>query len=565
MISAEATEIVRGGLHAHLGVRIALIPGVDGFLQARDLVGRVELTKDELHLLATRHRRSTGRARDGCGRAAGCQQRDRADSQAAAKNLATRDRPIACGILKTNYLEEFMPLTRSGSARPNVILMIADDHRYDAIGAYGDPTVQTPVLDDLVRGGVSFDRTYILGGQTAAVCAPARASLMTGHNPIRAAVTTDVVPPRGVLPIRPDLPLLPEVFRQVGYFTFHVGKWHNDPASLVRAFRAGDHVFLGGMSDHRRVPVFDFDPSGIFPEAARFIAEGFSTEIFSDAAISFLSSYDDEQPFFLYVAYTAPHDPRTPPPEFAALYDPEHIPLPANVLPEHPFDNGELRVRDELLAPFPRTAEVIRQHIADYFGMISHLDAQIGRVLDVLAETGHGENTIVVYTADHGLAVGQHGLMGKQNTYEHSVHVPAIVRGPGLPAGRRVSGLTHTYDLYPTLCELAGVPVPETLESRSLLPLLSGASQIRNSVHAMYKDVQRMASDGHWKLIEYSRAAERGVGSDRAQLFDLASDPLELSDRSGDAACHGELERLREDLRAWQQQIGDPMLERGAC
>ena len=450
---------------------------------------------------------------------------------------------------------------RDRPRRPNVVFMIADDHRYDAIGACGDPVVQTPVLDQLVERGVSFDRTYILGGQTPAVCAPARASLLTGTNPLLAAATPDVVPPRGVLPIRPELPLLPQVLRQAGYTTFHVGKWHNDPASLARAFGGGGRVFLGGMSDHRRVPVYDFDPTGAYPEQARFIAEGFSTEIFCDAAIRFLRTHAGESPFFLYLAFTAPHDPRTPPPAYAALYDPDRIPLPANVLPAHPFDNGELRVRDEQLAPFPRTPEVIRQHIADYYGMSSHLDAEIGRVLDVLTETGQADNTIVVYTADHGLAVGQHGLMGKQNLYEHSVRVPAIVRGPGLPVGRRVPALAHTYDLYPTICELAGVPVPETVESRSLLPLLSGTSaHHRDSVHAMYKDVQRMASDGHWKLIAYSRSTKQAVGTDRVQLFDVQADPLETNDRSGDPACQANLERLRADLRAWQQAIGDPLL-----
>src|SRR5436853_2751265 len=122
--------------------------------------------------------------------------------------------------------------------------------------------------------------------------------------------------------------------------------------------------------------------------------------------------------------------------------------------------------------------------------MISHPDAQVGRVLQALDELGQADSTIVVYTADHGLAVGQHGLMGKQNMYEHSVHVPAIVRGPGLPRGYRVAGLAHTYDLYPTLCELMGVPVPATVESRNLLPLLSPVSDRsgRASVHAVYRD-----------------------------------------------------------------------------
>jgi arylsulfatase A-like enzyme len=215
-----------------------------------------------------------------------------------------------------------------------------------------------------------------------------------------------------------------------------------------------------------------------------------------------------------------------------------------------------------LLAPFPRTPEVIRQHIADYYGMISHLDAQVGRVLEALDDVGQADNTIVVYTADHGLAVGQHGLMGKQNMYEHSVHVPAIVRGPGLPRGQRVAALAHTFDLYPTICQLTGAQVPATVESRNLLPLLSHAADRsgRDSVHAVYRDVQRMVSDGRWKLIVYSRSESRSVGVDREQLFDLQSDPCELTDRSADEECQSRLEDLRENLRAWQHVVGDPLV-----
>ena len=136
-----------------------------------------------------------------------------------------------------------------------------------------------------------------------------------------------------------------------------------------------------------------------------------------------------------------------------------------------------MRLRDEVLAGFPRTEGEIRQHIADYYGMISHMDAHIGQVLKALEASGKANNTIVVYTADHGLAVGQHGLLGKQNMYEHSVSVPLVVRGPGVPAAAKIEQLSLTYDIYPTLCELAEIEVPETVESRSLLPLLRGEKE----------------------------------------------------------------------------------------
>jgi arylsulfatase A-like enzyme len=455
-------------------------------------------------------------------------------------------------------------------ARPNVLFIIADDHRYGAIHAQGDPIVETPVLDGLMAQGVSFDRTYHFGGLTGGVCVPARACLMAGANPFRALASKDLADHQGLRTINPAMPTLPETFRKAGYHTYHVGKWHNDTASFHRSFAGGAKIFIGGMSDHYRVPVFDFDPTGAYPRSARYEGGRHSTELFGQAAVQFLRGYrrgsggsgeGSARPFFLYLAFTAPHDPRTPPPEYAARYPPEAMPLPPNVLPAHPFDNGDLRTRDEALAPWPRTPEVVRRHVADYCGMISHLDAWIGRILQTLDETGLAGNTIVVYTADHGLAVGQHGLFGKQNLYEHSARVPCILRAPGIQGGRRIAALTYTPDLHPTLCELAGVPVAETVETRSLVPLLRGdADRVRDRVCQVYKDVQRMVCDGRWKLIRYFRSQERpGAGTDGVQLFDLESDQWETRDLSADPACAAHLERLAAQLAAWQRAVEDPM------
>ena len=133
-----------------------------------------------------------------------------------------------------------------------------------------------------------------------------------------------------------------------------------------------------------------------------------------------------------------------------------------------------MRIRDEVLAPFPRTPEIVQQHIADYYGMITHMDAEMGRVLQTLAANGHLENTIIIYTADHGLAVGQHGLLGKQNLYDHSIRVPSIFAGPGVPEGVTVDALTYLYDVFPTVCDLTDVACPDTAEGCSLVPLMNG-------------------------------------------------------------------------------------------
>jgi len=195
-----------------------------------------------------------------------------------------------------------------------------------------------------------------------------------------------------------------------------------------------------------------------------------------------------------------PHDPRVAPREFMEMYHPADIPLPASFLPMHPFDNGEMTVRDEQLAPWPRTPEVIRRHLADYYACITCLDYHLGRVFDCLKTLGQLDNTVIIFAGDNGLSLGEHGLMGKQNLYEFGgMHVPLIIAGPGI-AHRQSEAFVYLYDLFPTLCDLAGVPVPASSEGRSLVPVLSGkATQLRDSLFTAYKDVQRAVRTDRWK------------------------------------------------------------------
>ena len=446
------------------------------------------------------------------------------------------------------------------SSQPNVLFLIADDHRASAIGAYGDPTVKTPTLDQLCAEGASFRQNCHMGGLSGAVCVPTRACVHTGAHVFRASVGNDMEVRRALQTLDPGHTFLAELFRRNGYATFATGKWHNDAASFARSFSAAENVFFGGMDSHFAVPVQDYDPSGGYDTGRGRIADQFSTDLFGDAAIRFLERQDGEQPFFLYCAFTAPHDPRTPPQDWSDAYAPEAMPLPANFIGTHPFDNGEMWVRDEKLAGFPRTPEETRRHIAEYYGMISDMDEKIGEILAALARSGLDENTIVVYTADHGLSVGQHGLFGKQNLYDHSVRTPLLLRGPGVPRNTQVDAVTHTYDVYPTLCELAGLEVPASVDALSLAPLMDGAAEdTRPYVHSVYKHVQRMVRDREWKLITYLRDGD--AGSDRTQLFHIPSDPWELDDRSEDGTVAGERERLERELARWQEAVNDPLFQ----
>ena len=442
--------------------------------------------------------------------------------------------------------------------KPNILFIIADDHTHRAVGAYGNTVVKTPALDHLAERGTAFLENRIMGGMNGAVCVPTRACVLTGVNVFQAI---DYKNSKSA--IHPELSILPEVFRRAGYHTFATGKWHNDRQSFARGFTDARKVMFGGMSKHEEVPVQDFDPSGQYPDSRKVIEGTFSSELFGNAAIDFIRGYDRENPFFLYLAFTAPHDPRTPPKEYADMYDPKQIPLPENYMSDHPFDNGELySIRDEKLESWPRRPEAILRHIADYYGMISHMDAQIGRVVQALKDKGLLENTVIVYTADHGISIGQHGLMGKQNVYDHSIRVPLIVCGPGLPAGKKIRSLTYTYDIFPTLCELAGVPVPAQVDAESLLPLMDGSKHaVRDTVFTMYKEFQRSVTDGRWKLIRYYRSVKKNVGTDRIQLFDLQEDPWETRDLSQEPAHRERIAQLAVELKKWQIRLRDPLAD----
>jgi arylsulfatase A-like enzyme len=429
--------------------------------------------------------------------------------------------------------------------RPNILFLFTDDQRFDTIGALGNKQIITPNMDALVRTGTTFTNAYIMGSTSGAVCMPSRAMLMSGQNLFDLTRSGRTVPP--------EHSMLPEVLRRAGYVTFATGKWHNQRQPFARCFTAGANIFFGGMSDHYAVPVNDFDPTGEYPKESRPRRQGkHSSELFSDAAVDFLRNYKDDDPFLVYVSYTAPHDPRTAPKKYHDMYDPNKLTLPASFMPEHPFDNGQMRIRDEELAPWPRTPAEIRKHLADYYAMITHVDAQIGRVLNALRETGHADNTIIVFSADNGLAVGRHGLLGKQNLYEHSVHVPLIICGPGIPKAKKRTGLCYIHDLYPTLCEIVNVPIPKSVRTASLLPMLNRGKPVHSTLFFAYKDIQRGLRDDRYKLIEYSVKDARTT-----QLFDLKTDPAELNNLADDPAYTPHLRRLRTELLAWKDHLRD--------
>jgi arylsulfatase A-like enzyme len=437
-------------------------------------------------------------------------------------------------------------------APTNVLFIIVDDHQADALGCAGHPVVRTPALDALASDGARMARAYHHGSLVPAVCSPARACLLTGRTPFQCDTDPRATSHR-LVDIPLGMPTLPGSFRAAGYRTHLIGKWHNDTSSLHAGFTSGEALFLSGMCDHTAVPVHDFRADGGYTRTPDRVAGEFSTELFCGAARRFLASHPRDQPYFLYLSLTSPHDPRTPPEAFRKLYDGRRVPLPPSFAPEHPFDNGELEIRDETLAARPRTRVEIRRHLAEYYGMISHHDHALGGVFEAARARGDWENTLVVYVSDHGLAVGAHGLMGKQNLYEHSTRVPLLLRGPGVRSQRTHQALVQSFDLHPTVCELAGVPIPPGVEAVSFAPVLRGETgQARPEAICLYRDVQRMITDGRWKLITYD------VGGVRTeQLFDLDSDPHETQDLSGAPSLNALQDKLRSTLCRRLREIGD--------
>ena len=395
---------------------------------------------------------------------------------------------------------------------PNIVFIFADDQRADTIAALGNPVIKTPNLDRLVKRGVAFTRAYMQGGNQGATCVPSRAMLLSGRS--LAQIDEKLLKHQ----------TWPHAFGAAGYATFAAGKWHNGPPSIPKSFQQAKALFVGGMANPLKAPTSDMLPTGKLTPSK--ISPKHLCEEATDETLAFLKSQDGKQPFFSYLAFDGPHDPHIVPEGFPIDYAPASIPLPPNFLPQHPFDNGQMVIRDEQLMKWPRPEADVKTMLAEYYRYISFLDVQVGRVLDAVDASPYAANTIIVYAADSGVARGSHGLIGKQNLYEHSMRVPLIVAGPGIAADKRSEAMCYLFDVLPTLGKLCGVTTPPGFNGREFAAVLKDPSQsARPFLMFCYRSIQKALSDGRWKLIRYPHV-------DRTQLFDLQADPYETKDLS---------------------------------
>ncbi|HBV64947.1 MAG TPA: choline-sulfatase [Rhodopirellula sp.] len=460
--------------------------------------------------------------------------------QAGAQNMRQ-----LLAVLAITIAGVCLAVDRCETKYPNVVLVISDDQRPDTIAALGNRSIKTPHLDQLVqRGSVFLNATC-----ANPICTPSRGELLTGCTGIRNQVfdfgrTLD-----------PALKTLPEPFNDAGYTTWYCGKWHNDGRPGKHGYRSTRGLYTGGggkwwkpQTDYRGHPITGYK-GWIFrdqndqplPKLGVGLTPNISATI-ADAAIDVIES--STSPYLLHVNFTAPHDPLLIPRGFENLYDPASIPLPENFQADHPFDHGNRGGRDENLLPTPRTQQLVKADLAAYYAVISHMDSQIGRIIAAIDKSDQAQSTLIVFCSDHGLAMGSHGLRGKQNMYDHTIRVPIILAGPGIPKGKKLKGHAYLRDLFPTLVDLAGLP-PIQCDGRSQVPVLHGqASSMYDFTVGYFRNSQRMIRTDQWKLIEYPLVK-------KTQLFDLKNDPLEQHDLSI-APEHNELKRrLSAQLSQW--------------
>lgn len=409
-------------------------------------------------------------------------------------------------------------------SRPNILFVLVDDQSPFDFKFYNPASpLEAPNIERLAAEGMTFDAAHHMGAFVGAVCTPSRHMIMSGrtvwHLPIGPGAKTHCPPEL-------ETNTMAAVFNRAGYDTMRTCKKGNSYEGANRQFTVRHDADKRGGTDE----------SGSAWHA--------------DQVLNYLHDREtakDTDPFLIYFGFSHPHDTRDGKPELLARYgavnhkdknvvppeNPLLPPLPVNWLPAHPFPHGHPGLRDEVAVSGvweKRDERTIRNEVGREFACSENIDIQLGKVLARLRELGELENTYIFYTSDHGIAIGRHGLQGKQNLYEHTWRVPYIVKGPGIKPGSRAKGNIYLLDSLATICDLTGVPAPDSNEGISFKPVLMGAKEtIRETLYGAYnggtKPGMRSVKKGDWKLIQYDVMEGRVRES---QLFNLAENPNEF-------------------------------------
>jgi iduronate 2-sulfatase len=456
---------------------------------------------------------------------------------------------ILCGGLSQNVL--------GASAKPNVLFICVDDLK-PLLGCYGDKHIKSPNIDRLAQRGMLFECAYC----NQAVCAPSRNSLLTGVRP-----TTSGIYDLGTnfRVSAPDTVTLPQHFMQHGYRTeglgkiFHVGHGnHEDPVSWSVPPFGGKSIFYALPESHAKTGLTREEslfanqtdvrglPRGAPYEAADVPDNTYPDGQIADEAVRRLrAARERSEPFFLAVGFLKPHLPFCAPKKYWDVYERDsfHVPElrkpPEGAPPYAPTTWGEVRNYSDIPDVGPLNDDQARALIHGYHAAVSFVDAQLGRVLDELDRLQFSTNTIVVLWGDHGWHLGDHGMWSKHTNYEEATHIPLLIVAPGVakPATRS-RALVETVDLYPTLCELAGLPEPhnpQPLEGKSLVPVLGQpTAKTKDAVFHVFPRNRRR--DGailgravrteRYRLVEWKKPGAP-ISTADFELYDYQSDPLE--------------------------------------
>ncbi|HOB74505.1 MAG TPA: arylsulfatase [Phycisphaerae bacterium] len=479
------------------------------------------------------------------------------------------------------------------ASRPNILLLMADQMRGDCLGVDGNSVIRTPHLDRLATEGARFRCAY----SSTPSCTPARAALLTGLSPWRHGML-------GYHRVAPKYPReMQQMLRDAGYYTMAVGKLHYSPQRNLHGFhfalldesrRAESPDF---RSDYRSwfysmAPTLDPDATGIgFNDyragAYKLPEELHPTRWTGDVAVRFLKEYRGSEPFFLMVSFARPHSPYDPPERFLKVYADAEVP-PAAI--GDWAGRHDVQVDPQDNAPWHGNLgpDIVRAARRAYYGNISFIDEQIGRILAVLAKRGLLENTLILFTSDHGDMLGDHHLWRKTYAYEGSARIPLLVRWPAslaatrdAPRGQVRAEPVELRDILPTFLEAAGIAEPEAqaresapFDGRSLLNLLHGKAGGTSHGEAgvspawrPYIDLEHSQSyrgsgwwnaltDGQWKYILHAHTGQE-------QLFDLQNDPHELTDLAPHPAHRETLETWRHRLERHLGERGEPYVKDG--
>lgn len=428
---------------------------------------------------------------------------------------------------------------KDSSTKPNFLFIIADDQSPFDLKAYNaNSQLQSPEINRLAAQGIVIDGAYHMGAWAGGVCTPSRHMIMSGrtlwHIPDKSKRSRNPQSSdRNMVPPNLAQFTMPAVFNRAGYETFRTCKNGNSYTAANQLFKIKHTATKRGGTTNT------------------------GSSWHADQVLDYLSSRKkggNKEPFLIYFGFSHPHDPRNGTPELLAKYGsvnhtdkgtlpPAHQnqpPLPKNYLPSHPFHHGHPNLRDEVAVNGvwkKRDERTIRNEIGRQFACSENIDTQIGRVINKLKSLEEYNNTYIIYTSDHGMAIGRHGLQGKQNLYEHTWRVPLIVKGPGIKAGSRARGNIYLLDVLGTLCDLAGIKAPDTCESVSFKEVLMGRKEtVREILYGAYsggtKPGIRCVKKGDWKLIKYD-VMDGTVR--KTQLFNLRENPYEFISEHGKA------------------------------